>query len=104
METGLADGKYNPLPSMDTIFALRPNPTINNKISFSIGLNTGSYATVDIVDVLGRTVKTIANNIYFIAGTHEFDNISLVGLSQGYYFIRLKTINGQIVEQFEYAR
>lgn len=77
-------------------FMVYPNPTSNSTISFNLIKN--STATLNLFDVLGRTISTYLNEQELNKGKHQFElneeNIS----SPGIYFMHLE-LDGQLFIQ-----
>lgn len=75
---------------------LAPNPaSVTSKLEFE--LNSNTTMTIDIVNTLGQTVKTVAAGD-FAAGLQTFD-MDLSQLSNGLYFVRMLSADG--VQSFE---
>ncbi|MGA2297325.1 MAG: T9SS type A sorting domain-containing protein, partial [FCB group bacterium] len=106
---GIANGNNTHLPPKDSILSLYPNPAPGNSsgttMSLLLALTNGSNITIDIVDVLGNVVHTVIENQYFTAGIVDHPiMIPVSTLSQGRYFLRISTIDGQLLEPFTIIR
>jgi phosphatidylserine/phosphatidylglycerophosphate/cardiolipin synthase-like enzyme len=81
------------LPETVTLSQNYPNP-FNPTTTIRFQLNSGQSVTLDIYDVMGRRVATLAENRGFSPGEHTltFDASSL---SSGMYIYQLRIDNGQ---------
>ncbi len=83
--TGLKDTKY--IPALFTLEQNYPNP-FNPSTTIRYVLNVKSRVTLSIYDVLGRKIRTLANDIE-TAGRHQL-HFDASHLANGFYFYRLK--------------
>ncbi len=98
----IADGKYNPLPKLDSLITVYPNPA-KDLINVDFMMVEGSYLIIDIYNTLGKKVKTMIENRYYTAGYHS-ENFKLDNLAQGRYFLWISTTNTRLIEPFEIYR
>lgn len=85
---GLSDGEGNV-----KLGGLYPNPT-NNTTTVRFGIKNAANTSIELVNVVGQTVKTI-NFGKVEAGNHEYA-LSVDGLKTGVYFV--KVISGNSVK------
>ncbi len=69
--------------------------TIYSTASISFDLKEAAAATIDLVNIYGVTVQTIASG-HFDAGTSRL-NFNRSGIASGTYFIRLRTNDTQVL-------
>ncbi|MCZ8284422.1 MAG: T9SS type A sorting domain-containing protein, partial [Bacteroidia bacterium] len=65
-----------------------PNPS-NGKVSIAYTLSASSDVSVELYDVVGKSLKTIVPASHQGAGTHT-QQLTLSELSQGMYFVKLR--------------
>jgi hypothetical protein len=84
-------------PVRVALLAPRPNPSSSGS-AIAFDLPAATTASVRVVDVQGRTVRTLADGASFAAGraTLTWDGRNDAGLpiGAGVYFVRLKTADG----------
>ncbi|MDP8206293.1 MAG: T9SS type A sorting domain-containing protein [Candidatus Electryonea clarkiae] len=80
--------KLKNLPSQITISEIYPNP-FNSTTIIQLELPSASWATLTVVDILGREVKTVMKD--FLAGGNYNIPLNLEGSAAGIYFIKLET-------------
>jgi hypothetical protein len=71
-----------------------PNPS-SGLVTLSIDLSMSSRISVEVYDVLGKVVATLASDSFSESGPHEL-TADLRNLSSGQYFVRLSTSRGEI--------
>jgi hypothetical protein len=77
----------------NSLYTLMPNPYSHNT-TLSIFLDNASVISIDVIDVLGQHVSTIAKG-YYNAGAYSFDfSAKTLGYSSGMYTMRI-TVDGQ---------
>jgi Pregnancy-associated plasma protein-A/Secretion system C-terminal sorting domain len=67
-----------------------PNPTTTSKINVELTSDRDERIDFEVVDVVGRTVHTMSQNVTNGLNTITFDNLNI---SKGLYFIRAKQNN-----------
>ncbi|MGZ3884496.1 MAG: T9SS type A sorting domain-containing protein [Bacteroidia bacterium] len=67
--------------------AIYPNPSFN-AINLSTSMNRSAMVTIEIIDVMGRFVKTVYRD-NLPAGENNL-NLNLEGIEQGSYFLNIK--------------
>jgi hypothetical protein len=77
-------------------FSISPNPAVEFA-NISFNLTETSNVNVSIVDALGKTVLTIANE-NMTSGTHEM-KVNTTSLASGMYLIKVATNNGTVTER-----
>lgn len=78
---------------------ITPNPAMNVvTVSYSLPELTQNIE-LNIIDMLGKEVKSIVKNLSFDRGTY-IQNIDIANLSSGYYMIILKTNNNILSQSF----
>lgn len=84
------------LPGRDKNFKVNPNPVIRSAtISFS--LPQSSLVTITVIDVNGRKIKVITNEV-FAEGNHSI-NFTRNKLAAGMYYLQLKTSAGIMMQK-----
>jgi hypothetical protein len=80
------NGEFSDLPAEVTLWQNYPNP-FNPRTTIRFGLPLEERVRIEVYDVLGRRVTTIANDVY-AAGVHmvEFNGQAL---ASGVYFVRM---------------
>lgn len=77
--------------NLDNTIAIFPNP-ISDKFSVSNSLNAGGSLTIRISDVRGIVVKTIQNAV-------AYQTIDIADLTDGVYFLRIETSEGEVIKK-----
>ncbi len=95
---GIAEGKTK-LNSYKSNLLIMPNPA-NKSTLIKFSLAKDGYVRIDMYDAMGRIIKNLTGNNYK-SGCHtlEFNLESEKGISDGVYFIRMKTDDYQAVEK-----
>ncbi|MBI5324201.1 MAG: S8 family serine peptidase [Ignavibacteriae bacterium] len=96
----LADSTFYPLPILDTIYRLYPNPVNLNNMTVDLGLANSSNIKIEVIDIQGKIISVPVPEKYYTAGYHS-EYIPVQNLSQGRYFLKLTSSNGKIVVPFE---
>jgi len=85
------------IPTEITLEQNYPNP-FNPSTVIRYSLAKPQIINITVYDILGREVKTLVDNIFIDAGTHEViwngDNNKRTGVSAGVYFYRLTSEDG----------
>ncbi len=68
---------------------LYPNPTVD-ACTLTISSNINTKATIDVIDLTGRNVLMLSNNVNLFEGLNEF-KINTKELSSGVYFIAVNS-------------
>jgi hypothetical protein len=97
--TDVHDGYSTPLAG--TVTAIAPNP-FNTSTTIDIALARGGHVVLDVCDLLGRSVRTLVDDVRS-AGLHHvvFDGAAL---PSGSYLLRLRTAEGVSVRLFRSIR
>ena len=69
-----------------------PNP-FNGKTVIRYNLNADAIVTIKVIDINGKLIKTLVNNVNQNAGVREI-NFDAEGLEPGFYFANIKTQYG----------
>lgn len=77
----------------ENILSIYPNP-IETSATFDFTLNNPENITVELYDVQGKLVKTIAKNQAYSAGNHNLPIELQSNLNSGYYLLKLTTKTG----------
>ncbi len=80
---------------------LFPNPT-QNITNVSYEMSQSSDLTIDVVNMIGKTVMNISNS-FENTGKHEFQ-FKTGSLGNGLYFLRINSIDGSQVVKFSVVR
>lgn len=83
-ELSIDEDYISPFPSSHSLLSCYPNP-FNPTTTISIGLPEVSELTVEVFNILGETVKVLADNKYS-TGYHRF-TFKGSGIASGIYFI-----------------
>lgn len=78
-----------------------PNPA-STVLTTKFSLENQSNVSIEIVDMLGKVVKTISNKS-LTAGTYEVPT-NVAELANGIYLVKVTTENGSISERFSIAK
>ncbi|MCC6187140.1 MAG: T9SS type A sorting domain-containing protein [Chitinophagaceae bacterium] len=78
-----------------------PNPA-TDVVTTKFSLTEQSNVAIEIVDMLGKVVKTIASKS-LTAGTYEVPT-SVAELANGVYLVKVTTDNGSITERIAIAK
>jgi endoglucanase len=89
VEEGMGVGETGPVPDVFALFQNHPNP-FNPKTQILISLCRPGPVIIEITDILGKTVTTLADYELLGAGIHTF-SFDGSGLSAGIYFCRLQS-------------
>ncbi len=76
--------------------AVYPNPAREN-VNIELQLETSSLVTVEILDVTGKQVATIAQDESLTAGTYRYEWNT--NTAPGVYFAKIRTANGEAVKK-----
>ncbi len=94
MPTDIDESETAHIPDLPDLYQNYPNP-FNNSTLISFNLNRPSNITIEVIDILGRTIWTESRK--FEPGTHSIDwpgvNQSGNEVSSGIYFYRLTSDN-----------
>jgi Pregnancy-associated plasma protein-A/Secretion system C-terminal sorting domain len=77
-----------------------PNPTTVSKINVELTSDRDERIDFEVVDIVGKTVHTMSQNVTNGLNTIAFDNLTV---SKGIYFIRAKQ-NGIVTEVVRFVR
>lgn len=91
---GLNAKVFVPLPSTDRVIALEAGVVVTagpHSVRYSV--RTKTPVLIDVVDLLGNTVSTIAEDFNVVAGEHRAD-LTIQQVATGVYFVRLQTAGG----------
>jgi hypothetical protein len=78
-----------------------PNPA-TDVVTTKFSLTEQSNVAIEIVDMLGKVVKTVANKS-LTAGTYEVPT-NVAELASGIYLVKITTDNGSITERLSIAK
>ncbi len=84
---------------LSTNVTIHPNPVLADA-TLTLVMETQSRAMITMLDVLGREVRVIGSSI-LPEGEHQF-RISMKGLEEGSYYLRIQTPNGVITKKVVY--
>ena len=91
------DGEATDLPEAVTLSQNYPNP-FNPTTNIRFQLNSGQNVTLDVFDVMGRRVATLAENRGFSPGEHTL-MFDASNLSSGMYIYQLRLDSGQTLSR-----
>jgi Secretion system C-terminal sorting domain len=77
-----------------------PNPTTSSKINVELTSDRDDRIDFEVVDIVGKTVHTMSQNVTNGLNTIAFDNLTV---SKGIYFIRAKQ-NGIVTAVVRFVR
>lgn len=100
--TGVETPDVQALPQRFDVTQAWPNP-FNAAASFELFLPSSSLVNVDIVNMLGRQVATLANE-RMSAGRHRFSWQPAPDLASGVYLIRVHAADRQIIRRVTLVR
>ncbi|MES2590461.1 MAG: T9SS type A sorting domain-containing protein [Bacteroidota bacterium] len=75
-----------------------PNPCIE-KVTLSYSLQKSSAVTINIIDVLGKTVTVLDNEVQIVGAHHTIIKIADLQLNPGVYFIHLQTEQSREIQK-----
>ncbi len=81
-----------------SIFAASPNPA-SNSININFSLNTASKVEIEVIDISGKTVKSIKGNETFANGKHSI-SVDVTSLESGSYFYSINAAGTKIFSKF----
>jgi Secretion system C-terminal sorting domain len=81
-------------------FSVYPNPTTSNKINVELTSDRDDRIDFEVVDIVGKTVHTMSQNVTNGLNTIAFDNLAV---TKGIYFIRAKQ-NGIVTAVVRFVR
>lgn len=81
--------------------AVFPNPT-TEQLTIQYNLNSGGNTTIDIIDIMGRTIMPVFNG--FKPSGNQVVDANVSALSPGIYLLRLRVGEGQVVKRFAVQR
>ncbi|MGE0635467.1 MAG: T9SS type A sorting domain-containing protein [Bacteroidia bacterium] len=85
-------------------FSITPNPATEN-ITLRYSLLADAELTIEVLDVSGRLIQSVATNKAVFAGDVNTQTISVAEYSAGFYFIGITASNGeQIMHKLIVAR
>lgn len=73
-------------------FIMYPNPAAEH-VNIEFTLDRSDVVSIDIYDLAGRTVKTVADRVNFAAGVNAAD-FSASDMQNGFYFVKIETASG----------
>lgn len=79
--------------TLEKVLSIYPNP-IETSATFEFTLNISENITVELYDVQGKLVQTIAKNKVFSAGSHNLPIELQSNLNSGNYLLKLTTQTG----------
>lgn len=91
---GLHAAPFVPLPSTDDVLSIDGGPVLvagTHTVRYSVRIRTPIL--IDVVDLFGSTVSTVAELLNVSAGKHEID-VTIQSVATGVYFVRLQTMGG----------
>lgn len=91
---GLNAIEFVPLPSTDLVISLEAGTVVTagtHTVRFSV--RTKTPVLIDVVDILGQTVSTIAEALNVVPGEHLLD-LTIQPVTTGVYFVRMQTTSG----------
>jgi phosphatidylserine/phosphatidylglycerophosphate/cardiolipin synthase-like enzyme len=91
------DGEGTDLPEAVTLSQNYPNP-FNPTTNIRFQLNSGQNVTLDVFDIMGRRVATLAENRGFSPGEHTL-MFDASNLSSGMYIYQLRLDSGQTLSR-----
>ena len=86
-----------------SVSTVAPNPTLDGIVNMQVVLTSDMNVTVEVYDLTGNLVSTIANNEMFVAGSHTV-NVDLSNFTSGMYNVVVRADESQIVEQIRFAK
>ena len=102
MEGSLAVGPEAPYYSGNQMLQPYPVPAKDQLIA-KYFFDKSSTASMDIIDMTGRVVKNVFSDERISEG-YSTTNISVSGIANGTYYLRLKTSGGEQVQKIIVAR
>ncbi len=87
------------LDILEANVSVHPNP-VSADATLTLVMETQSRPIITMLDVLGREVRVIENSI-LPEGEHQF-KVSMKGLEEGSYYLRIQTPNGVITKKVVY--
>ncbi len=83
------------------MFSVYPNPAAD-VVYVNLSVDKTTKAQITVVDALGRTVATVAEN-EFSAGAHKL-TINTTALNSGLYTVRVQTENGALTQRLSVVK
>ncbi len=93
---GTAGTAINEVTAGVNQFEVYPNPA-TEVVNAKFSLTDASSVTVEVLDVMGRTVRTIASQNMTV-GTHQIP-VNVSNLSAGIYMVKITTEKGAVTER-----
>lgn len=87
--------------SENTKINLYPNPT-PDKATLHLESEMSSLAVVELIDITGRLIKTCFNG-HLSAGLNEFEISLPKSAAPSLYFVRIRTVEGQITKPINFV-
>jgi hypothetical protein len=92
------DAEVTLVHAEDKLYPVFPNPSSHQVIA-GFSLQTGAKIDLEIRDMQGKIVKTIAQQAFYLPGQHKIE-INLPDLSNGIYVLSLKSKRFAKTEKF----
>jgi hypothetical protein len=107
-QTAISDALSAPLAVSDhqnSKFGLIsfPNPTQNGKLNVSYSIDNNGPINFEIINVLGKTVLTLDEQILNIIGQYN-NTFDISELTKGTYFLKLSTLSHSEISRFVVAQ
>ncbi|MDA3844018.1 MAG: S8 family serine peptidase [Candidatus Kapabacteria bacterium] len=101
-EIGIADSKYMPVATNDTLMSLYPNPA-DDVINIEYSISEEKYISIYVYNSLGQKVAVLVDKNFKIYGHHK-ESYNLQNLAIGRYYLEIYTFTGSIIQAFEIVR
>ncbi len=104
VDMGLNAVTFVPLPLADRVISVDAGAVITtgtHSVRYSVRTNTPIL--MDVVDILGNTVSTVAEDLNVAAGEHEIE-LTIQPVAIGVYFVRLQTVDGTAILPIQIIR
>ena len=94
---GLSTANYRIMPDADEISIIYPNPDYSSNITVKYMITENTTTDLNLYDLKGNLVSSLVTHQVTLPGRYGI-NLSTSGLSQGSYWLRLKT-GSQVVSK-----
>ncbi|MGI8892004.1 MAG: T9SS type A sorting domain-containing protein, partial [Bacteroidia bacterium] len=100
---GACPGAKLPAPVIETVhYHITPNP-FTDKAEISIMIYQSGNVKIDLVDLMGRTVKNISEKDMESDIEYTFE-INSDGINSGIYFLRIQSPDGLVTEKLNVVK
>ena len=96
------NGDFDLVSPENKLYPVFPNPTTNEFIA-GFSLAAGGQVSIQIIDVQGKVVQTLANNQLYLSGYHQI-SADVNALAAGIYYLNVQGENFNLSEKISVVK